>query len=191
VIELANPGEYAATAHLISSLPERVWRDVRVGELTFANCPALIRRDSPRARRRDDYQQLRRSHMPVYADVQAILDAIANNANGDVDLSPHRRFWSVSRQTFLSGEVPNITIAGVTYHIPIVNSSNPLQSAFFQILLGPLTVTSGASTATIVQMPKGGPFITDSGFSVTVNGVNKSGTDIQNDLTNWLTNGMP
>jgi hypothetical protein len=131
--------------------------------------------------------------MPTFADVQAILEAIAANAIGDVDGGgcPHKRFWNVGRQQFLTGEVPNIVLGGTTYHIPIINSGQPLESAFFKVLLGPLPVTQGASQATVKQMPDGGPFITDRDYTANVNGVDKTGVQIQADLSDWLTHGMP
>jgi len=131
--------------------------------------------------------------MISYAELQAILDAIANNAISDVDgpTCPHKRFWRISRQEFLANEVPNIVVNNVTYHIKIVNSAQGLDSAFFKVLLGDLTVNEGENSTTIPQMPENGPFITDAGYTVSVNGVNKTGTQIQADITDWLTNGMP
>jgi hypothetical protein len=131
--------------------------------------------------------------MITFADLQATLDAIADNAISDVEGEncPHKRFWRINRQDFVSNEVPNIVIAGVTYHIKIVNSATPLESAFYKILLGDLTVNEGANSTTIPQMPENGPFITDASYTVSVNGVNKSGADIQKDIEGWLANGMP
>jgi hypothetical protein len=95
-----------------------------------------------------------------FAGMQATLDAIADNANADVDGGgcPHKRFWrGMTRDQFVKGEVPNISIMGVTYHIPIVNSANPLDSWLLKVLLGSITVTEGQNSATINQMPDGGP----------------------------------
>jgi hypothetical protein len=130
--------------------------------------------------------------MPTFADVKAILNAIADNANNDVDGGgcPHKRFWNVDYATFTTGEVPNIRIHGVTYHVPIVNSATPLQSAFYKVLLAPLPVTDGNNSATVNQMPDGGPLITEATYSVRVNGVDKTGAQIQSDLEAWLSGGM-
>jgi hypothetical protein len=128
-----------------------------------------------------------------FSDLQATLDAIADNAIGDVDGAgcPHKRFWRITRDAFLANEVPNIVINNVTYHVKIVNAAQPLESAFYKVLLGGLTVSAGKNTTTIQQMPEGGPFITDDDFAVTVNGVNKNGPQIRADIEGWLTGGMP
>jgi hypothetical protein len=131
-----------------------------------------------------------------FAELQATLDAIADKANSDVDGPgcPHKRFWNVTRQQFISGEVPNITIRGVTYHIPIVTTTpgQELNSAFYRVLVGSIQVTEGAQTATIPQMPaSSGPFITEEGYTVTVKGVTKTGDQIKAEIEEWLTHGMP
>jgi hypothetical protein len=127
-----------------------------------------------------------------FAGLQATLDAIADNANDDVDGGgcPHKRFWRVSRDTFVNGEVPNITKNGVTFHIPIVDKMTPLNSWLYKVLLGDITVSEGANTLNIRQMPQNGPVITDRGFTVTVNGAAKTGDEIKADIEAWLTHGM-
>lgn len=125
--------------------------------------------------------------------LKAILDAIADNAISDVEGPgcPHKRFWRISRQDFIANEVPNISHNNVTYHIKIVDLAKPGESAFFKILLGDLTVREGTNSWAIPQMPENGPFITDPGYVVSVNGVNKTAAQIQTDISDWLTNGMP
>ena len=63
-----------------------------------------------------------------------------------------------------------------------MDQNDPLNSLFLTMLLG---------TGPGSQMPLGGPFITDNGYSVTVNGAVMSGQDIQTTLETWLNNHFP
>ena len=123
---------------------------------------------------------------PRFSDIQNILDAILLN-NGSANPVPHGVFW---RQTpdaytaFTTGNVPGVGI-------PIMNSAagQELTSNFFVIL----TNVNGLVTPrrTIAQMPYLGPFITDAGYQVSVNGVAMTGADISDTLAFWLTHGFP
>jgi hypothetical protein len=62
-----------------------------------------------------------------------------------------------------------------------------LTSTFYVILTNP----DGLSDQGIEQMPAGGPYITDVGYSVIVGGATMSGQQIQDALSSWLTNGFP
>lgn len=135
--------------------------------------------------------------MPVkYSDVQKMLDAVLANstwAQGKTPPlapQPHLVFW---RQTgdydqdhtlFTTGDVPNVGI-------PIMNTTpgKELTSNFYMILTNP----AGLPDQGISQMPggPGGPFITDSGYQVTVGGTMMSGQQIQDALAQWLTHGFP
>jgi hypothetical protein len=113
------------------------------------------------------------------------LEGIANNPanNRDVDISNHLRFWSVSYQSFVSGNVPGENCNGNP--IPIVNK-DPAQCALYQALKNP------SGECSLGQMPKKGPFITDAGYTVKLsNGTSISGADIDADIVWWLTNNMP
>ena len=123
---------------------------------------------------------------PTFADIQNMLDAIAAAGNNPISNSPHSTFW---RQTgnyaqdytlFTTGSVPNVGL-------PIMNtaSGQELTSNFFVILTDPNGVQG------IEQMPGGGPYITDSGYAVTVNGTKMSGQQIIDAMKFWLTNGFP
>lgn len=94
---------------------------------------------------------------------------------------PHGVFW---RQTgnydqdctrFTTGNVPNVGI-------PIMNATagQELTSNFYVILTNPNGVQG------IPQMPggHGGPYITDAGYQVTVNGTAMTGQQIQQALAN-------
>jgi hypothetical protein len=124
---------------------------------------------------------------PKFADIQNILDAIAAADNGNpLSGAPHNTdsgspFW---RQTgnpqsdytaFTTGDVPN-------FGDPIMDTSSPLNSIFYQMLMG---------TGPGPQMPLGGPYITDAGYSVSVNGTNMTGQQIITAIQTWLNNGFP
>ncbi len=126
---------------------------------------------------------------PKFSDVQAILDAIATaDTSNPLSGAPHNTtsgspFW---RQTgtyatdytaFTTGTVPNF---GSDL---IMDATNPMDSLFYQMLMG--------KVPGMPQMPLGGPYITTSGYSVTVNGNVMSGQDIQTTLQTWLNNGFP
>jgi hypothetical protein len=131
-----------------------------------------------------------------FSDVQNILDAVlakstwAQSTQPPLNPQPHGPFW---RQTgnydqdyalFTTGNVPNVGI-------PIMNTSagQELQSNFYVILTNP----NGLQNEGIPQMPggPGGPFITDSGYQVDVNGTTMTGQQIQQALSGWLTGGFP
>jgi hypothetical protein len=131
-----------------------------------------------------------------FSDVQNMLDAILANsgwAQGQpLPLSPppHSAFW---RQTgdyvrdytlFTTGNVPNVGIA-------IMNTimGKELDSNFYLILIN----ADGLPDQGIEQMPAGpgGPYITDPGYQVNVNGTMMTGQQIKDALAQWLTNGFP
>jgi hypothetical protein len=125
---------------------------------------------------------------PTFADIQNMLDGIAAAGSNPISASPHATFW---RQTgnyaqdynlFTTGDVPNVGL-------PIMNttSGQELTSNFFVILTNP----NGLQSQGIEQMPGGGPYITDSGYTTTVNGKQMTGQQIIAALTSWLTNGFP
>ena len=106
-----------------------------------------------------------------FSDVQAMLDAVlahsdwAQGQSPPLNPQPHGAFW---RQTgdygqdytlFTTGDVPNVGL-------PIMNTTpgQELTSNFFVILTDPNGLQG------IPQMPAGGPWITDAGYQVTVNG---------------------
>jgi hypothetical protein len=118
----------------------------------------------------------------TFARVQAYLDAIANKANLSIDGSPHGTFWKVSYQQFVQGLVPGVKCNG--QDIPLINAASPLQTAF-RLILGGDFCKKG-------QMPDGGPFVTDAGYSVTLaDGSQVTGQQILADIDSWLRNGFP
>jgi hypothetical protein len=126
---------------------------------------------------------------PTFADIQDILDAIAAaDTSNPLSQAPHNTnsgspFWretgdaNSDYKTFTLGTVPG-------FGDPIMDPQDPLQSLFYQMLMGTGPGAGG-------QMPLGGPYITDAGYSVSVAGNTMSGQDIQTTLQTWLNNGFP
>jgi hypothetical protein len=122
----------------------------------------------------------------TFADIQMYLEAIANNPQNKrkVDNSDHKRFWNTTYQKFITGPVPNED-CGDGAPIPIVNK-DPAQCAFYQAL------KAKSGWCELGQMPKGGPFITDTGYTVKLsNQTTISGADIDANIVWWLTHNMP
>jgi hypothetical protein len=130
----------------------------------------------------------------VFADIQAYLDAIADNPddNGKADKANHGRFWQTTYQDFISTTVPGENCHGAK--IPIVGKTpgspnvDPLQCPFYQALKGP------SGWCNKGQMPKNGPakaFITDPAYKVTLkDGTIVTGAEIQANIESWLGNGL-
>lgn len=124
---------------------------------------------------------------PHFADIQNILDAIsAADTTNPISNAPHNEddgapFWRATGnadadyKNFTTGSVPN-------FGDPIMDQANPLNSLFYTMLMG---------TGPGSQMPLGGPYITDAGYSVVVSGNTMSGQDIQTTLQTWLKGGFP
>jgi hypothetical protein len=117
-----------------------------------------------------------------YADILNYLTAIMNKENNPISESPHLEWWSgLSYNDFKTGSVTNLGV-------PIMDSSNPLQSNFYVIL----TSTNGLPDQGFPQMPYGGPYITDANYTATLpNGQTISGTQIAANMQSWLSNGFP
>jgi hypothetical protein len=131
----------------------------------------------------------------VYADIQAYLDAIADNPddNSKADNANHGRFWQMKYQDFVSGTVPGENCHGALIPITgkVAGSPNvdPLQCPFYQAL------KNSSGWCSKGQMPKNGPpkaFITDPAYKVTLkNGQVITGAEIQANIETWLSNGLP
>ena len=134
-----------------------------------------------------------------YADILAYLDAIMSIEHGDIEKkSPHLVFWHnppkkgggpLSYHDFTTGNVPGLEDVGLPT-IPIMDTANPLQSAFYVIL----TNKNGLQFqgASIQQMPEKGPFITDPGYKTKLaNGTEITGQEIMDNMKSWLENHFP
>ncbi len=120
----------------------------------------------------------------TFADIQAYLEAITNKALNDIGNSPHDRFWNVTYNEFVNGNVPHTNCNAQP--IPHINHADPINSAFYLILIDP----NGWCNKR--EMPGGGPFITEPGYQVTLPGGKVvTGTQIQDDIKFWLENGFP
>jgi hypothetical protein len=113
-----------------------------------------------------------------YADILNYLTAIMNKENNPIGDSPHDEWWSgLSYNDFLTGQVLGVNI---------MDSSNPLQSAFYVILTNPNGYQG------MRQMPGGGPHITDAGYIATLpDGTTISGGQIAANIESWLGGGFP
>lgn len=120
----------------------------------------------------------------TYETLIKYLDAIDLNGSLSASGAPHGVFWKdgggnpLPLATF---KALSITVPGGT--VKIFNEMQPDQSPLYLILLG---TWNG-----FPQMPKTGPFITDAGYSVTVDGNAVSGTQIKNDLLAWIKQEFP
>ena len=120
-----------------------------------------------------------------YADIQAYLTAILSKDNTPIDRSPHGVWWNISYHDFTTGQVPGLDDLGFQ-PIPIMDTKNPLQSAFYVILTQPNGLQG------ITQMPEGGPFITDPGYTTKLaDGKTITGKEIMDNMKAWLKNGFP
>jgi hypothetical protein len=111
-----------------------------------------------------------------FTDVKKYLDAIADKSKGDIDSSPHGAFWQTDYKSFIGG-----TAAGVS----IIDTANPVNSAFYVIL------TKGFAGNDQMPAGPGGPYITDPGYTVTIDGATVTGQQISDNLKTWLQNGYP
>jgi hypothetical protein len=120
----------------------------------------------------------------TFTQIQSYLDTVAGKGTLDITGSPHKVFWKVSYAIFITAAIPHTRCKGNP--IPIINTQDPANSPFYIIL------TSGQGFCNFPQMPVGGPYITDSGYSITLaNGTVVTGAQIQKDILDWLTNGYP
>lgn len=118
----------------------------------------------------------------TFSRIQEYLDAVALNANLDVGNSGHKAFWHKTYSEFITENVPSKSCLGTP--VPIIDSSNRRNSAFFQILQG--------TWCGMPKMPKTGPFVLDPGYTVTLrDGTTITGQQILNDIGVWLDDGAP
>lgn len=118
----------------------------------------------------------------TFANIQDYLDAILIQALGDIDASPHLRFWDVAYQDFVSGSIPGTLNHGNP--IPIIDPADPTKSAFLLILKAPWEGKR--------QMPAGGLLVTAPGYKTTLpDGTEITGEKILTNIEEWLGNGFP
>jgi len=129
--------------------------------------------------------------MPIsFARLQEYLDLIVQNAGDNSATAPHRRFWS-SYQNLTANPLPNPKCNGqpifpVKYTDPQRTTVDADGSPMYLIL------TSADGFCGRGQMPPGGPFITDAGYSLTLSdGSTATGAQIAQDIHDWLAAGAP
>jgi hypothetical protein len=110
------------------------------------------------------------------------LDKIDAQGNLSAGGSTHGFFWQIDYDSFITGTVPTKLCEGKP--VPLIDPTNKLDSAFFQILQG--------GWCEKPQMPKTGPFVTDANYKITLNdGTEVTGQTILNDIKDWLSAGAP
>ena len=120
----------------------------------------------------------------AYETIIKYLDAIDLKGRLSADGAPHGKFWKDANDNIL----PVATFKGLSITVPngpvtIFNAAQYDQSPLYLILIGPWNGRP--------QMPKTGPFITDNGYSVTIDGSAVPGTQIQADLLAWIKQEFP
>jgi hypothetical protein len=119
--------------------------------------------------------------------VQKYLTGLAK-LNGALAGSPHKAFWMVPYEQFISSNVPHVKYRGSP--VPIIWKDAPVLSPLFMILVEP------SGWGGINQMPEGGPFISDNdaGNSLVIpldDGTTVTGRKVREDLETWFRNGFP
>lgn len=116
-----------------------------------------------------------------FSDIQNYLDAILAKT-GVGNPTPHGVFWRKTGnynddyKYFTTSAVPKV-------NVPILDQQTPLNSNFYQALVN--------DNFAYGQMPAGGPYITDPGYTVTIGSVTLTGGQIKNNIAEWLTNNFP
>ena len=134
--------------------------------------------------------------MITFSIIQSYLNAILTKANGDIDASPHKRFWDTDYVTFRDGVIPGGADTSCEGNpVPIINKENPVETAFYLILKGRF--------CDMPRMPFGGEFafknqpdgsVSTPTYDVTLPDgtvAQKTGVQILADIEEWLTNGYP
>jgi hypothetical protein len=115
----------------------------------------------------------------TYETLIKYLDAIDFKGRLSASGAPHGTFWKDSAGNNLplaTFKALSITIPGGT--VKIFNAAQYDQSPLYLILIGPWNGHP--------QMPKKGPYITDPNYTVAVDGLPVSGTQIKAEFLDWL-----
>ncbi len=122
----------------------------------------------------------------TYETILKYLDAIDLKGNKSASNAPHDVFWKDSQ----GNNLPLATFKGLSIAVPngpvkIFDAGQPDQSPLYLILLGPWNGRP--------QMPKTGPFITDTNpdYSVDIGGTTVTGSQIKRDLLAWIRQEFP
>jgi hypothetical protein len=125
-----------------------------------------------------------------FARLQEYLDLIVSKEGGNIGAAPHRRFWS-SHQSLTTQPLPRPKCQGQDIHpVKFLDVKMTMVDADNSPLYVILTNAQGFCQKD--QMPAGGPFITDAGYSLTLSdGTVVTGAQVQRDIHDWLAAGAP
>jgi hypothetical protein len=129
--------------------------------------------------------------MPIsFTRVQEYLDLIVSKAGGNISGSPHKRFWS-SYTNLTQQPLPRPQCQGAPiFPIKYKDAAKTMVDADGSPLY--LILTQSAGFCGKEQMPPGGPFILDAGYSITLSdGTAVSGAQVAQDIHEWLVAGAP
>jgi hypothetical protein len=123
-----------------------------------------------------------------FARLQEYLDLIVSQEGGNISSAPHARFW-VDHQTLTTQPLPRPKCQGqdifpVKFLDPAQTTVDADNSPMFVIL------TNGMGFCQKEQMPPGGPFLGDPGYSLTLSdGTVVTGDQVKQDIHAWLAAG--
>lgn len=127
--------------------------------------------------------------MPIpFSRLQEYLDLIAAKSGQPPERSPHKRFWS-SYEALTQNPLPNPKCNGADiFAIKYIDAAKKQVDADNSPLYMILVSVDGFCNKD--QMPPGGPFILDQGYTITLSdGTVVSGDQIKNDIHDWLSSG--
>jgi hypothetical protein len=118
-----------------------------------------------------------------FATVQKYLSGLAQ-LNGTIGGSPHRVFWNIPYEQFITASVPNVNYRGNP--IPLIWKEAPVLSPLFMILV------EQNGWGNKEQMPAGGPFITQDDLAIPMgDGTTVTGKQARAELEAWFKTGCP
>lgn len=122
--------------------------------------------------------------------LQEYLDLIVFKEGGNIGGSPHKRFWS-TYQNLTTQPIPQPKCQGQNiYPIKYTDIARTKVDADNSPLYVILSNNSGFCAKP--QMPPGGPYITDAGYSIALSdGSVVTGAQILTDIHDWLAVGAP
>jgi hypothetical protein len=125
-----------------------------------------------------------------FARLQEYLDLIVSAAGENIANSPHKRFWSnwqvLTQQALRSPKCNGQDIYPVKFldvqHKTVDADNSPLY----------VVLTNAAGFCGKPQMPAGGPYITDAGYTLMLSDNSiVTGAQVAQDIHDWLTAGAP
>jgi hypothetical protein len=125
-----------------------------------------------------------------FARLQEYLDLIVAKAGDDIEASPHKKFWR-SHEVLTTQPLPRPKCQGQDiFPVKFIDEARTKVDADNSPLFLILTERSGFCQKD--QMPPGGPFIVDAGYTLTLSdGTIVTGAQIRQDIHDWLLAGAP